>query len=223
MLAYHTTNHTWTDIFKNDTVRYQQKGFGLIIATIIALAYIYITPQVFRLFWPCLLNNVSNGIIFFTFAFGTHSVTYIISNLVMWMIYKIKLPFFERYRIYDKPRPWESSPEAWNQIVKKTLKRVSLYHFLVIPSLTLIGLLTGVKVKVDMESYPETLEIITQIIFFMLCEDFVFYWGHRLLHHPLLYRKIHKTHHEYNITVSFASEYCHPLEFLISSIVSVLF
>jgi len=39
-----------------------------------------------------------------------------------------------------------------------------------------------------------------------------------MLHHPKLYPHIHKIHHEYNITVSIASEYAHPLEILVANI-----
>jgi len=52
----------------------------------------------------------------------------------------------------------------------------------------------------------------------MVMEDFTFYWSHRTLHTPRLYQLIHKKHHEYNITVSLASEYAHPLEYLLGNL-----
>lgn len=48
----------------------------------------------------------------------------------------------------------------------------------------------------------------------MFCEDFSFYWGHRTLHTPYFYKKIHKIHHEFTNTVSIAAYYAHPLEYL---------
>jgi sterol desaturase/sphingolipid hydroxylase (fatty acid hydroxylase superfamily) len=39
-----------------------------------------------------------------------------------------------------------------------------------------------------------------------------FYWIHRALHHPTLYKHIHKQHHEYKGTIGFATEYATPAE-----------
>ena len=39
----------------------------------------------------------------------------------------------------------------------------------------------------------------------MLTEDFFFYWGHRLMHLPYLYKRIHKQHHEFKNPVSMAA------------------
>lgn len=50
----------------------------------------------------------------------------------------------------------------------------------------------------------------------MLVEDFAFYWSHRMLHTPYLYKKVHKVHHEFNNTVSIAATYAHPVEYFLA-------
>lgn len=55
--------------------------------------------------------------------------------------------------------------------------------------------------------------MITQFFMWMFLEDILFYWSHSSLHNPKLYW-IHKKHHEYNIAVTIASTYAHPLEFI---------
>ncbi len=39
-----------------------------------------------------------------------------------------------------------------------------------------------------------------------------FYWTHRILHHPVMYKRFHKQHHEYTGTIGFAAEHAHPFE-----------
>lgn len=38
--------------------------------------------------------------------------------------------------------------------------------------------------------------VLSQIIFYFILEDFVFYWGHRILHTKWLYKHVHSVHHE---------------------------
>ncbi|XP_023523129.1 methylsterol monooxygenase 2-1, partial [Cucurbita pepo subsp. pepo] len=45
-------------------------------------------------------------------------------------------------------------------------------------------------------------------------EDFVFYWGHRILHTKWLYKNVHSVHHEYATPFGLTSEYAHPAEIL---------
>ena len=38
--------------------------------------------------------------------------------------------------------------------------------------------------------------VLAQIIFYFILEDFIFYWGHRVLHTKWLYKHVHSVHHE---------------------------
>jgi sterol desaturase/sphingolipid hydroxylase (fatty acid hydroxylase superfamily) len=96
-----------------------------------------------------------------------------------------------------------------------------LFHFVIFPILLSLDtfVLKSWNLRLDAESYPSHFEIITQVIFFMLVEDFFFYWAHRLLHHPKLYPHIHKRHHEYVNSVSICAEYAHPIENVLANMV----
>jgi len=74
--------------------------------------------------------------------------------------------------------------------------------------------------ETDPTKLPSNSEVFTHILFFMLCEDFVFYWSHRFLHWEKIYPYIHKVHHRFNNSVSIASEYSHPIEFFITIVAS---
>ncbi|KZT29656.1 C5-sterol desaturase [Neolentinus lepideus HHB14362 ss-1] len=61
------------------------------------------------------------------------------------------------------------------------------------------------------------------IPFFLLFTDYGIYWVHRLLHHPLLYKHIHKPHHKWIIPTPFSSHAFHPLDGYLQSVPYHLF
>lgn len=46
-----------------------------------------------------------------------------------------------------------------------------------------------------------------QIFVCIMVDDTLFYWSHRLLHHPKIYGMIHKKHHTFKHTIGIAVEY----------------
>jgi len=52
----------------------------------------------------------------------------------------------------------------------------------------------------------------------VIVEDFVFYFLHRALHHPLLYSAIHKVHHEYKAPFHISAMYASITEFFVADI-----
>lgn len=51
-----------------------------------------------------------------------------------------------------------------------------------------------------------------QFPFFLLFTDFLIYWIHRGLHHPRVYKTLHKPHHKWIMPTPFASHAFHPLD-----------
>ncbi|KAN0077946.1 hypothetical protein V8E55_010025, partial [Tylopilus felleus] len=58
---------------------------------------------------------------------------------------------------------------------------------------------------------------------FLTFTEYSLYWIHRALHHPLLYKTIHKPHHKLIILTPFASHAFHPLDTYLNSIPYHLF
>ena len=56
-----------------------------------------------------------------------------------------------------------------------------------------------------------------------LIVDFWFYWTHRAIHHPLVYKHIHKFHHRFKAPTAVASMYANPIEFAIGNLLGVVF
>lgn len=53
---------------------------------------------------------------------------------------------------------------------------------------------------------------ILQFPLFLVFTDFCIYWIHRYLHHPLIYKRLHKPHHKWIMPTPFASHAFHPLD-----------
>lgn len=214
-------NNSVKTVFINDTIRYVRKGYGLIVASLLTFSFFFILPALIKNYiWSCLINLAEKQVTYFFLIFATHEIIFLICNLMMWWIYTSKIPFFERYRINtNKKWPWEENNSEWRRIRAKSFKSLAFSHFAIVPSLLFLDIQNGVKMKISLEEFPSSIEIIFQIFFFMFWEDFTFYWSHRTLHHKRIYPYIHKIHHEYNNPISISSEYAHPLEFLIGNLV----
>lgn len=59
---------------------------------------------------------------------------------------------------------------------------------------------------------PFSLYNVLQFPFFFMFTDFLIYWIHRALHHPILYKRLHKPHHKWIMPTPYASHAFHPLD-----------
>ena len=57
----------------------------------------------------------------------------------------------------------------------------------------------------------------------LLIHDTYFYWMHRMMHHPKLFRLFHMVHHKSNNPSPWAAYAFHPLEAIMESLIFVLF
>ncbi|NWY57455.1 FXDC2 protein, partial [Chionis minor] len=63
---------------------------------------------------------------------------------------------------------------------------------------------------------------LVELSIFTLIEEILFYYTHRLVHLPLLYKHIHKKHHEWTAPIGVVSIYAHPVEHILSNTLPVM-
>ncbi|XP_074694740.1 fatty acid hydroxylase domain-containing protein 2 isoform X1 [Strix aluco] len=63
---------------------------------------------------------------------------------------------------------------------------------------------------------------LVELSIFTLIEEILFYYTHRFVHLPLLYKHIHKKHHEWTAPIGVVSIYAHPVEHILSNTLPVM-
>ena len=180
----------------------------------------------FFAFLPDILFAILNSLPKFSaYGYGSwgpvivHFLCYVIFNSLFILAYLAKSPLIESYKVIPDPWPWETDPN-FNKKVIQVIKSSLINQFLVIPIMLVIIRPKG-TLLIDEKDFPSLFTNFYQILFFMIVEDFFFYWTHRLIHMSFLYKYIHKQHHDFNVTISVSSEYTHPIEYALGNILPV--
>lgn len=75
------------------------------------------------------------------------------------------------------------------------------------------------KSSTDIDKMPSVFWGVVQVTVMCIIEDFGFYWGHRMCHHPILYKHCHKWHHEEKEVTSFSAGDADFSEFVLTNLV----
>lgn len=121
--------------------------------------------------------------------------------------------WFRQYKIQpdqnvpvDRKKLYKAAKQVlFNQFVVTTLFLAFSHPFLV---------WRGVSADRQLTDFNWSLVQLTGCV---LVEEFCFYYAHRILHHPRLYKYIHKQHHEWTAPIGIVSIYAHPIEHVISN------
>ncbi|KAK2750611.1 hypothetical protein FQN57_002682 [Myotisia sp. PD_48] len=68
---------------------------------------------------------------------------------------------------------------------------------------------------------PSLIIIARDVALCLLIREILFYYTHRLLHHPYFYARIHKRHHQFTAPISLAAQYAHPIEQLVANVLPI--
>uniref|UniRef100_A0A7S2HNS0 Fatty acid hydroxylase domain-containing protein n=1 Tax=Helicotheca tamesis TaxID=374047 RepID=A0A7S2HNS0_9STRA len=143
-------------------------------------------------------------------------------------LWKIQSYRPNRWETSSVDKPSDRNQWTWQQM-RKVLANVLFNQLVVITAFSLVCWALGHRPYLEShphgkfiqmnKSLPTGLQIAHDILGFVLVNEMLFYYGHRLLHTRALYASIHKIHHEFRSPVALAAEYCHPLEMLLSDII----
>ena len=136
----------------------------------------------------------------------------ILINIFYATLYYIQPACFEKYRAVDADWPWKENPKHFRKYLPKGLKSYAINIVTAAVYNQLLGLFRQPSLPAD--DIPTFFVFILHFFFCLLLEDFLFYWGHRMLHHPYLYARVHKQHHEFYNVIHIAAINAHWFEFL---------
>lgn len=100
-------------------------------------------------------------------------------------------------------------------VIRQVLINQCLVSIPIIIIVTKIRSLVGYD---DSLLLPTFHRMIFEFVIFILIEEVLFYYGHRGLHHPFIYKYFHKKHHEWQSPIAITAIYCHPIEHVVSNI-----
>ena len=214
--------HSILELIHHEKARLMKKGWQAVIGFGIILFYFCCVPKlvypIYRLF-----SSQRIEILVIVGITVVSLISRIGFNLIMNHIYASKYPYFEQYKITKQPWPWEVDEISYNKQYRSILYNTIIGSLIVLPlSLYPYIYFNLLDYETDPELIPSPITIFKHISFVTIIFETLFYWIHRLFHTPWLYKTFHKQHHEYQVTVTIAASYNHPVDYMLTTMLPVV-
>ncbi|CAA6669405.1 unnamed protein product [Spirodela intermedia] len=149
-------------------------------------------------------------------TFLLHESVFFLSGIPFMVLERAGL--LSKYKIQGKNNTMDAQ--------EKCVLRLILYHFCVNFPVMIVSypIFRSMGMRITLPLPPWKV-VLSQIVFYFILEDFIFYWGHRVLHTKWLYKHVHSVHHDQlqvRHPFGLTSEYAHPAEILFLGFATIL-
>jgi len=182
----------------------------MIALYIVFIGIIFITPYYLSDVWSnFIISNQDNNILLAVLYPFMISVIVFWSYGGSWLI----IDYFQ-IKIFRKLQS-----KTNNESIRKCVKVVLFNQlFVLLPTLYVLNYIW----PIEFNTIISPIAVLITLIKVFISGEILYYYVHRLLHYPSIYKCIHKVHHEYVTPIGISSLYCHPIEMLIGNTLTLL-
>lgn len=156
--------------------------------------------------WATIVDTYSPQAIEFTGTLAVQILAFWLPSLIYLSLDLLAPQFSNRHKLQPAPKqPTRKDIQYCFQIVARNQVITSALHILQ------LSLLKNPSYKIT-PTLPALGALTRDFAISLLAREAFFYYGHRFLHQPALYARIHKQHHKFTAPIALAAQFAHPIE-----------